>query len=215
MSATDTDPAALARAPVNSRLIWLGTALSLAAAALLFFEPFQDRDAPQPVYSPGNQPDLELEQAVITQFRDSGELKYRLDSPLIEHYQADSLTFLTTPELALHSEPDPPWHVQAQRGTIRNRESASGASEEEVFLDGDVRMIQHFADGRHYELRSPEMYVYPDREYAETDQDVMITTHSGRTTAVGLTGDLNRGLVHLFSDAEHRVHTIVLRDQFK
>ena len=76
-------------------------------------------------------------------------------------------------------------------------------------------MAQQFPDGRSFELRTPSITLYPDREYAETDQDVMITTHAGRTTAVGLQGNLNQGLLQLSSNDERRVHTILLPDQFK
>jgi hypothetical protein len=43
----------------------------------------------------------------------------------------------------------------------------------------------------------------------------MITTHAGRTRAVGLQGNLDQGLLKLFSNDEQRVHTVILADQFK
>ena len=64
-------------------------------------------------------------------------------------------------------------------------------------------------------MRTPALYLYPDRQYAETDQDVIIDTDVGRTKAVGLQGDLQQGLLNLFSSADQRVHTIVLLGQFK
>ena len=70
-------------------------------------------------------------------------------------------------------------------------------------------------DGRRYDLRTPNITIYPDREYAETDQNVMITTHAGRTKAVGLQGSLDKGLLKMFSSDEQRVHTIILPHQFK
>ena len=105
--------------------------------------------------------------------------------------------------------------MTARRGAIRNAEQLEGQPEETVFLEEDVRMEQRYSDGRAFELRTPSVTVYPHREYAETDRDVMITTHAGRTYAVGLKGDLDRGLLELFSDVDQRVHTIVLPDQFK
>ena len=64
-------------------------------------------------------------------------------------------------------------------------------------------------------IRSPAFYIYPERQYAETDEDVMIDTEVGRTSAHGMEGDLARGLLKLFSNTDARVHTIVLPDQFK
>ena len=151
---------------------------------------------------------------MITQFRDTGRLKYLLRSPRIQHFEAQALTELAQPDLELHSQPDPPWRMTARSGTINNA-VVDGEGEEIVFLDQDVQMEQRHEDGRAFKLRTPAITVYPDREYAETSQDVMITSHAGRTTAVGLKGNLDRGLLHLFSNAEQRVHTILLPDQFK
>lgn len=195
-------------------MVWLVTVGCAMAGAVLFFEPFEDVVPPAPVAQVADDPDLTLEQASITRFRDSGTLKYRLRSPLIEHYDAVPVTRLVSPELELHSHPDPPWRMTAVRGTISNVD-AGGRVEERVLLDENVRMEQRFEDGRQFELRTPSAIVYPDRKYAETDRDVMITTHAGRTTGVGLQGDLDQGLLHLFSDADQRVHTILLPDQFK
>ena len=64
-------------------------------------------------------------------------------------------------------------------------------------------------------MRSPSIVLYPDRQYAETDQDVMIDTAVGRTQAAGMKGELQRGLLNLYSKPEQRVHTIVLPNQFK
>ena len=59
------------------------------------------------------------------------------------------------------------------------------------------------------------MFYYPDRQYAETSRNVMITTDVGRTKAAGLQGELQQGLIRLFSNERERVHTIVLRSQFR
>jgi lipopolysaccharide export system protein LptC len=197
----------------SARLVWFGTITCMVAGAILLFEPFQE-PPPQRPDAASEGPDLELENAMITQFRDSGRLKYRLRSPRIQHFEAQALTELARPDLELHSQPDPPWRMTARSGTINNA-AVDGDSEEIVFLDQDVEMVQQHDDGREYRLLTPAITLYPDREYAETSQDVMITSHAGRTTAVGLKGNLDRGLLHLFSDAEQRVHTILLPDQFK
>lgn len=195
--------------------IWVVTTVCIVLGAVLLLEPFEAPVPPAPITRPDDDPDLTLEDALITRFRASGRLKYRLRSPLIEHFDAQALTRVESPDLELHSEPDPPWHMTAHHGTITNATGADGQTEERVLLDEDVRIEQRFEDGRQFELRTPSATVFPDRQYAETDRDVMITTHVGRTTGVGLQGDLDRGLVHLFSDGDQRVHTILLPDQFK
>jgi len=211
---TTTDPHKPTTA-TGVRLLWLGTSICVLAGALLLFEPFEKATDSATFAPPGDEPDLELEGALITQFRDTGALRYRLQSPNIRHFQSRTLTRLKSPDLEMHSEPNPPWKLTARRGTIRNATTSPGEMEEEVILEENVTMAQHYPDGREFQLLTPDITVYPDREYAETSRDVTITTHAGRTTAVGLKGDLDQGVVHLFSNAEQRVHTILLPDQFK
>ena len=43
----------------------------------------------------------------------------------------------------------------------------------------------------------------------------MIDSNTGRTNAVGLSGDLNADLLKLSPNAKHRVDTTILPNQFK
>lgn len=160
------------------------------------------------------EPDLYMRDALITEFDADGSMKYQLASQQIRHFEIDQLTRLTNPKLSLYNPTQPPWQISSEHGYIRETQSFQ-AREEVVFLRENVELKQVYADGRHLRLRSPALYLYPEREFAETDQDVMIDTDVGRTKAVGLKGDLQRGSLNLFSSAAQRVHTIVLPNQFK
>lgn len=200
---------------IDRRLVGFALSGSLILAAVFYFEPFAPESEPLPEVTDADEPDLLIEDAVITQYRDTGAIKYLLRSPRIEHFQNRELTYLTDPDLSLHDDPEPPWRITSRRGTIRNASQGNNRGKEEVELRDDVVMSQLYDDGRSYELHTPSITIYPDREYAETSQDVMITTHAGRTQAVGLSGSLDEGLLQLFSNDEQRVHTIILPDQFK
>ena len=204
------------RSPLSTaRLVGIALAGSLVIGAAVFFQPTLPEATQQPQLRPSQEPDLVIEDAVIRDYRETGALRYLLRSPLIEHFEADGLTHLTDPDLMLHDAPEPPWQVTARRGLIKNASLGGRAGNEQVELIEDVRMLQVFEDGRRYDLRTPMITIYPDREYAETDQNVMITTHAGRTKAVGLEGSLGDGLLKMFSDDKQRVHTVILPDQFK
>jgi LPS export ABC transporter protein LptC len=199
----------------NTRLIWLSLLAATVISGVLWLDPFQNPLEEPTVRTAADGPDLELEEALISQFRESGSLKYQLASPLIQHFEGQAHTELTNPDLTLHSDSEPPWNLSALRGSIRNRTAQDGNLEEEVYLENQVVMSQRYPDGRSFQLDTPDLSLYPDRKYAETSRDVTISTHAGRTTAVGLNGDLDKGLLHLFSDEDQRVHTILLPDQFK
>lgn len=198
------------------RLIGIAVLASLVVAAVLFFDPFAaaPEQAPQTANTEAG-PDLELIDATISRYQQDGALKYELRAPLIEHFEGRTETGLTEPDLTLYSAPEPPWRMTAERGTILNASTVGSGGSEQVLLEDNVRMRQDYPDGRSFELRTPTITVHPDREYAETTQDVMITTHAGRTQAVGLEGNLREGKLQLFSTDEQRVHTVILPDQFK
>lgn len=200
---------------MDRRLIGFGLAGSLILAGVLYFDPFAPETPSLPVPANTTEPDLLIEDAIITQYRDTGAIRYLLRSPRIEHFQKKALTYLTEPDLELHDDPGPPWRITARQGIIRNASEQINGAGEEVQLEQDVLMSQRHEDGRSFELRTSLIRIHPEREYAETDRDVMITTHAGRTHAVGLSGNLDKGLLQLFSSDEQRVHTILLPDQFK
>ena len=195
---------------------WLTTTLTIIIGAYVLFEPETGSEVvAEPPPELTDEPDLYMEDATITQYQEDGSLKYQLVAAEIRHFEAAQITRLITPSLKMHSPGKPPWNVSASYGYIRQRALPSGSHEEVVFLRENVLLEQKYDDGQQVKLVSPSMYLYPDRQYAETDQDVMIDTDVGRTQAIGMKGDLQRGLLNLFSRSDQRVHTIVLPKQFK
>ena len=206
-----------ARATRPLRSFWSAVALcGLASGVWFIFEQFHetpiDRALPPEL---ADEPDLYIEDAIISQFRADGKLKYRLASQEIRHFELDQVTRMRAPELTLYNLDSPPWNIVSEHGDIRQRPTHSGDTEEVVLLRESVSVKQQFEDGRHTILYAPSLDLYPDRQYAETSQDVMIDTEVGRTLAVGLEAHLARGLLTLSSTVDQRVHTIVLPGQFK
>ena len=136
-------------------------------------------------------------------------MKYILRAAEIRHFDRDTLTNLSKPELVLFDPVEPPWNVSAIRGQITEGEH-SGLAQEKVELTDDVVLLQRQADEGFIEIHTPGLTIYPDSQYAESSLDVMIDTNVGRTKAVGLTGDLATGVIKFGSNAKQRVYTIVL-----
>jgi lipopolysaccharide export system protein LptC len=165
----------------------------------------------QPVAA--GEPDLYMEKATITQYGDDGSVRYRLLSTEVRHYEDERLTRLVAPTMTLFRAPQPPWFARSDQGFVRDTDPADEKTGEVIFLRDDVHLEQK--EPNPIEITCPTLYVYPDRQFAETDQPVIIETTSGRTSAVGMSGDLNTSLLRLSSSASERVHTIVLPGQFK
>ena len=175
-------------------------------------------------------PDVEANDVTLRQLRPDGSLHYSLQAESIRQFTDDELTRMIVPYLQLFNPEQPPWDVRAKHGYIRK---TTGTNEDVVFLRETVVLHQDHPENGLITMRSEAFYVYPGRQYAETDQGVIIDTQVGRTRAAGLKANLDSGLLLLTSattstasanaqenrdtatQGKHRVHTIVLPEQFK
>ena len=196
---------------------WPLFAVTFVAVLLVAVMALRERSEPGTELPPelAEQPDLYMQGSTITQFDADGSVRYRLMADQIRHFTRDDTTRLETPELTVHRPDEPPWSVRANHGYLRPRGLPGKAREEVVYLREDVVLEQRNDDKHRVKLTTEALYVYPERRFAETDRAVMIETDAGRTTAVGLAGNLGTGLLQLSSNDSQRVHTIVLPNQFK
>jgi lipopolysaccharide export system protein LptC len=195
----------------------LGLALVVVlACGMLYLLRDQEPGAPETTTTNNEQePDVYGQNVSFNQLHADGTLHYRLRATSIRQFNSEELTRMTSPELKLLNPQEPPWDIASKLGYIRTRLSPNGDAEEVVFLREEVELIQTRADQGVVTLSSESFYIYPDRQYAETDQDVIIDTAVGRTKAAGLKADLETGVIRLSSNSNQRVHTIVLPEQFK
>ncbi len=198
------------------RALSLG-ALLAAAMAVLWFISAGPSDPKSGATGPAadSDPDVYGRDVEYQQLKPDGTLHYRLHAERIEQFSTNNLTRMAQPVLHLPGSAQAPWDIQAEVGFVRRLSHTEGRTEEVVDLQENVEMVQvHPANGP-VVMRSEKFLIYPGREYAETDHNVIIDTEVGRTIAAGLHVDLETGLVQLNSDADQRVHTIVLPEQFK
>lgn len=196
-------------------VIWVIAAMLLATAMLAVLRDTDEDSQDDLPAALADAPDLHMVNASIVQYATDGTLRYRLKAAQIRHFEQDGLTRLSDAEMLVHDADEPPWQIEADSGEIRTAAAGSTITEEAVYLRDNVLMAQEHADGSFIRVQTSAMDYYPERQYAETTRDVMIDTDVGRTMAGGLQGELHTGFLKLFSGAEARVHTIVLRRQFR
>lgn len=195
---------------------WVLAVLGLAAAiiALVVMNRSEPTALPVPPLPLAERDaDMLIDGADITQFSDEGTLQYRLIAERIRHYDVDALTALTAPTMSLHDDDGAPWVARARLGSVQR--TPAPQAEEVIYLREDVVLEQVRADGNRVRLTTAAIDLYPGRQYAETDQNVMIESHIGRTTATGLEGDLQQGMLRFFSSGEAPVHTVLEPEHFK
>lgn len=195
----------------------LAAAALLAAGALALafhLAPWRSALPLGPLPPPlAGEPDLYMQDATITQLQSDGSIRYRLRAREIRHFEDGRGTQLAAPDLDLRNGPNPPWQLRSRRGELRR--DAGESEQEVVHLREDVVLRQTAPEGEGTKIRTQVLDIYPQRRYAETDQDVIIETDLGRTVAGGLRADLEGGFLKLLSDADAPVHTIVLPQQFQ
>lgn len=164
------------------------------------------------------EPDLRLGGATITEFGADGRLRYHLDAKAMARYENSEETLLGSPSLRINPESGgAPWDVESTDGAIRQITRKDGTAETIVLLRRGVVLKQlDQKTGRvAMTIRSEAIDLFPERQFAKSDTDVMIDSDVGRTLAIGMEGDLKTGQLRLASKPERPVHTIVLPTQFK
>ena len=100
------------------RLQWLLLALAVAGAAVLVasWDRGADDTSASVSSSGGGEPDLYMQNAVISQFGAAGDLRYQLRAAEISYFADRRVTRLHAPALSLLRSDGPPWVAAATNG---------------------------------------------------------------------------------------------------
>ncbi len=127
------------------------------------------------------------------QFMPDGKLQYEMTADKVEHVKATEVTLVTTPDLRLYRGTEYPWHVQSERAEV----SPDG---NEVELINKVRVARTDEKQRDTIITSSRMTVFPQKQYAQTEQAVRIDGAGGTTTGKGMKAYLKEGKMDLLSN---------------
>ena len=189
-------------------------AAAISALVLTVVYMYSGRQTPTPLPPElADEPDIYIEDAAITKFAADGGIRYRLWSERIKQFEGPSVTYFENPAIQLHQKSGSPWLANASRGELRQRPTDDGAREEHLRLSDDVALTRRYDDGRRFALTTAALDVYPARQYAETDQAVMIETSGSKTTAAGFKTDMERGWMKLLSIPGRQVHGVIEPDR--
>ena len=159
-------------------------------------------------FTPRNEPDLYMLNATISQFDPEGELQHRIAANRFTHFPLTDLTTMKFPALALGRARDSvPWEITSSEGRIL---PSSDYREEIVELWSNVLASQLSNGSAFVSIQTNSLTIYPERDYAETDEPVFIDNQNGRTTAAGMKAFLDTGKYMFYSTPTHRVTTIFL-----
>ncbi|MDP5209492.1 LPS export ABC transporter periplasmic protein LptC [Microbulbifer sp. 2205BS26-8] len=145
--------------------------------------------------------ELIIRNAKTRHFDQEGNLAYRVDAQQITYYQFKrrDRADLTEPRLFFYEDDQPKWRTESRWGTVYNRG-------ERVVLEGEVVIDELPAIGG-IKLETPSITLLPDREFAETDKVVTITSGPNRTTGKGMRAYLSEDRVEILSDVKSSYDT--------
>jgi lipopolysaccharide export system protein LptC len=127
------------------------------------------------------------------QYQADGKLHYEMTADKVEHIQASDITLMSNPNMDLYRGTELPWKIRSERGEV----SPGGI---QVELIDEVRIDRTDAKGRPTILTTSRLTLFPEKEYAQTQQAVRIDAANGVTTAKGMKAYLNDGRMLLLSN---------------
>jgi lipopolysaccharide export system protein LptC len=191
---------------VNSKLIiQLAFLLVLAAAVNWYLDTIVEEPGQKIIQA--NDPDLYMSNASLTQFDERGAIRHRIEASKFTHYPATDITTLMMPIITLYKKSGPPWHIKSQAGRI-----LPGLAEKDRILElwDSVLIERTRSENEFITIRSENLTVLPEQDYAETDQTVIIDDNTGRTVASGMKAYLTPGHFIFYSTEQQRVSTVIL-----
>ncbi|WP_434569799.1 LPS export ABC transporter periplasmic protein LptC [Pseudomonas sp. Z3-8] len=153
-------------------------------------ERFLDQPA---VQAPENDIDWYATNTHTLQYLPDGKLQYEMTSDKVDHVKASDITLVTKPDLNMFRGTEFPWHVQSERAEVN-----PGGTE--VELIDSVRVARTDEKNRTTIITSTRMTVFPQRQYAQTEQPVRIDGAGGVSTGTGMKAYLKESRIHLLSN---------------
>lgn len=137
--------------------------------------------------------DFVIDNISAISLNEQGQQRFTLAAEKMWHYPDDDTTHLQMPRLASLYADRPPVLTSAQTGMI----SSKG---DEVFLYDEVRVVRP-ASGDIGEQRFDTSYLHviPDRDWADSDQAVVMTSQYSTIRAVGMELDNKARTARLLS----------------
>jgi lipopolysaccharide export system protein LptC len=153
----------------------------------------QVRPLPQIQSQQRHDVDFVVERLAAVTLNEQGQPRFTLAAEKMWHYPDDDTTHLQMPQLASLYANRPPVRTSAQTGMI----SSKG---DEVFLYDEVRVLRPAGGDSGEQLFATDyLHVIPDRDWAETDQSVVLTSQHNIIRAVGMELDNKARTVRLLS----------------
>ncbi len=140
--------------------------------------------------------------AEIINFSEAGLPKSKIIGDQIFHYPDQEDSEIVNPRIILFRDQGTPVEITADHGWMNKPGTR-------IFLKGHTIITREKSPNNPYsKLESPELTIWPNKDYVETDKAVKITTETTIATGVGMKAYLDKEHYYLLSNVTGR-HTPV------
>lgn len=152
-----------------------------------------DPDARQQITISKEGPDHFMENFVATSLGKAGTPVHRLKAIRLTHYPNEEHSDLVQPELTFFKKDDNIWVASAMSGAIME-------DGKEVILTDNVHIQRPGDVLSEINIKTRNLRVVPDADYAETASSVVIQQNENTVTATGMQAYFAKGEIELLSD---------------
>lgn len=137
-----------------------------------------------------------LNQASIINFNLQGIPKSQINGSRLLHYPGDEDAELLDPHIIMYQDKGSPILITADKGWV-NKDGTR------VFFKGHTVVERKKSQANHFSrLDTPELTIWPNKEFAETDQHVKIMTDTTIATGTGMQAYLGSGRYYLLNNVK-------------
>jgi LPS export ABC transporter protein LptC len=185
---------------ISYQILLTGAALLAVGLSALLLSPAPDNSRPRTEQPP----DVRLTGTRLAAFDAAGLPLYVVAAPEIRLFRSEGRADLREPDFELFDRHQT-WSGHATHGTLTGP-SVGGSGEDTLKLADGVRLTPVNSESG-ASLETESLVIFPGRQWAETDQAVIIHGARGHTEAARLEGNLRRGSLKLFAAGDRRVET--------
>ena len=125
-------------------------------------------------------PDAVMENFSALNLNEQGTPRFIMAAKKFQHFPDNDSTLLEVPRFVMLSEAQPAIHIIAQQGIIATKAN-------EVFLHKDVEILREASSAQEeLTLHTEYLHLIPDKDWADTDQAVILSDAHQTVNAVGL-----------------------------
>lgn len=140
-------------------------------------------------------PDYVLENLSALSVNHTNGLHQTLSAKKMSHYLDNDTTYLEQPRLINAQPGKPDMRVRADRANLT-------ANSDDVFLNGNVKVMLHDKNDRETTMTTSFLHVVPDDNFAKTDKFVTIIEANTIINSIGMEIDNNSQIIRLLSEVE-------------